>query len=111
MIKPSRLFADKSFLEKKAVQKIFNIENGFKLASLTSTKSSLQITGSDWKNVNFNIDSYFLSEDKAKSDTHFSFKGSVKYEIGLEGRIIMQNKTGNIKFDVIGVPDEEITVK
>jgi hypothetical protein len=111
MIKPSRLFADKSFLDNKVVQKIFNIENGFKLATITSNKSSLQITGSDWKNVNFNIDSYFLSEDKAKSDTHLSFKGSVKYEIGLEGKIILQSKTGNIKFDVMAVPDEEISVK
>ncbi|MEQ1723561.1 MAG: hypothetical protein ABL930_10325, partial [Pseudobdellovibrio sp.] len=95
----------------KAVQKIFNLENGFKLDSLTSSKSSLHITGSDWKNINFNIDSYFLSETNAKSDTHLSIKGSVKYEIGLEGKILLQNKSDIFKFDVIGIPDEEILVK
>jgi hypothetical protein len=111
MIKPSRLVADQSFLDNKTFKKIFNIENGFTQDSFSSNKSSLQITGTDWKNINFNIDTYFLSEATAKPDSHLNFKGSVKYEIGLEGKVLLQNKTGLFKFDVVGSPDEEIVIK
>lgn len=111
VIKPSRLIANQVFLENKAVQQVLNASNGFKLPNLNSTKSTLQITGQDWKNVNFNLDSLFFSEANSKSETFLNLKGSVKYEVGLDARLVLQNRNRSIKFDLTSKPEEEIVVK
>ncbi|MBY0553541.1 hypothetical protein K2P97_03365 [bacterium] len=110
-IKPNRLMASQTFLENKTVQQVFNPQNGFKMTMLNSYKSHLSITGKDWKNVSFNMDTSFLSDANSKSETYLNLKGSVKYEVGLEAHLVLQNKNSHLKFDLSSKPEEEIVVK
>lgn len=111
LIKPARLMANSVFLENKIVQQVLNAQNGYKLAILNSNKSHLSITGKDWKNVNFNLDSSFLSDVNNKFETYLNLKGSVKYEVGLDAHLALQNRGNIMKFDLSSKPEEEIVVK
>ncbi len=110
-IKPNRIVTDKSFLENEVIAEILNTKNGFKLESLVSQRTALSLSGTDWKNINFNLDSHFLSEVSPKSETHLTLKGSVKYEVGLDGQINMQNRASTSKFELTRDETDKIVVK
>ena len=110
-IKPNRVVTDKSFLENEVIAEILNTKNGFKLESLVSQRTALSLSGTDWKNINFNLDSHFLSDTSPKSDTHLTLKGSVKYEVGLDGQINMQNRASASKFELTRDETDKIVVK
>ena len=110
-IKPNRITTDKSFLENDVIAEIFNTKNGFKLESLVSLRTALSLSGTDWKNLNFNLDSHFLSEASAKSETHLTLRGSVKYEVGLDGHLVLQNRASALKFELTRDEADKIVVK
>ena len=110
-IKPNKIVTDKSFLENEVIAEILNTRNGFKLESLVSQRTALSLSGTGWKDINFNLDSHFLSEASPKSDTHLTLRGSVKYEIGLDGQINMQNRTSTSKFSLTRDETDKIVIK
>lgn len=110
-IKPLRLSTDSSFFENGVVSQILNPKNGFKLDTLNSSKTNMTLSGPNWKNINFNLESYFLSDVSSKSDTHLTLKGAVKYEAGLEAKLILQNRDSVANFDLSLDQDDKIVVK
>lgn len=110
-IKPNRIVTDKSFLENEVIAEILNAKNGFKLESLVSQRTALSLLGTDWKNIKFNLDSHFLSDASPKSDTHLTLKGSVKYEVGLDGLLLMQNRASTSKFQITRDESDKILIK
>lgn len=110
-IKPNRIVTGKSFLENDAIAEILNTKNGFKLESLISQRTALSLSGTDWKNINFNLDSHFLSDASPKSDTHLTLRGSVRPEAGLDGHINMQNRAATSKFELTRDGTDKIVVK
>ncbi len=110
-IKPTRLITDKSFFENDVIGEVFTPENGFKLDSLSSSKTGLALWGTDWKNLSFSLDSQFMSDVSPKSDTRLTLRGTVKYEEGLDGRIVMQSRNLTTKFDLTRDSSDKIIVK
>ncbi len=110
-IKPTRFVTDEKFLENKVVSAVLNPGKDFKGTSLSSGKTLLTLTGSDWKNVNFSLDSIFTADAAPKAEARLSFKGLVKYKGGLNGRLTLQSKTVNSKFDLFSNGDDDIVIK
>ncbi|MEK7723072.1 MAG: hypothetical protein AAB336_01870, partial [Acidobacteriota bacterium] len=108
---PNRFFGDESFLNQELVSQVLNEDYGFKLSELKSVKTNLSLFGSDWKNVDFNLDSYFLSDSKQKTDTHLSLKGGIKFQQGLTAQLVLQNRKSNFKFEIIKNADDEFVVQ
>lgn len=110
-IKPNRFFGDESFLNQELVSQVLNEDYGFKLSELKSVKTNLSLFGSDWKNVDFNLDSYFFSDSTQKTDTHLSLKGGIKFQQGLTAQLVLQNRKSNFKFEIIKNADDEFVVQ
>lgn len=110
-IKPAKLSTDKSFLEHDVINGVLTPANGFKLESLSSTNTSLVLSGTDWKNVNFNLNSQFLSDFSPRSDTRLTLRGAVRYEGRLDGRLVMQNRVSTSKFDLSRDSADKIIIK
>lgn len=110
-IRPAKLSTDPDFLKNNLVSQVLNPKNGFKLDILNSRKTNMVFSGPNWKNINFNLDSYFLSDLSAKSDTHLTLKGAVKYEAGLEAKLILQNRDSAAKFDLSLDQDDKLIIK
>lgn len=110
-IKPSRLSTDASFLANSSVNQVLNPANGFKLEKLNSSKTTMSLSGRDWKNLSFYLDSYFLSDLSPKSESHLTLKGDVKYEIGLAAKLVLQNRSSIFKFDLSRNQSDEIVIK
>ncbi len=110
-IKPVKLTTDESFLENDVIAQVLNNKNGFKLESLVSHRTVLSLSGPDWKNINFNLDSHFLSDSSPRSDTHLTLRGSVKYEVGLDGHLVMQNRAVSSKFELTRDEADKIVIK
>ena len=111
LIKPAKLVTDSSFFENEIIGEVLNKKNGFKLDSLTSSRTSLVLTGTDWKNISFNLDSHFLSEPNPKSDTYLTLKGSARYEEGLDARLVLQSRGQSLKFDMTRDESDKIVIK
>lgn len=110
-IKPNRFFGDESFLNQELVSQVLNEDYGFKLSELKSVKTNMSFFGSDWRNVDFNLDSYFFSDSTQKTDTHLSLKGGVKFQKGLTAQLVLQNRKSNFKFEIIKNADDEFVVQ
>lgn len=110
-IKPNRITTDKSFLENDVIAEVLKPENGFKLDSLVSQRSTLSLSGTDWKDINFNLSSYFLSDVSPKSETHLMLRGSVKHEVGLDGHLTMQSRAATSKFELTRDEADNIVIK
>lgn len=110
-IKPNKIIGDQNFLNHKLVNQILIPKYGFKLSALNSIKTSLVINGRDWKNVEFILESYFLSDPALKADTHLSLKGDINAQKGLKAQLVLQNRKSNFKFDFYKNNDEEILIK
>ncbi|MEK6628463.1 MAG: hypothetical protein AABY53_07540 [Bdellovibrionota bacterium] len=110
-IKPVRLTSDPSFIKNKIIKQILNIDNGFKLDVINSSKTNLVLSGSNWKNVNFELNSNFLSDVTSKSDTYLSFKGSVIYQNGMNAKIIMKSPNVLHKFNIMKNSDDEMLIR
>lgn len=110
-IRPAKLTTDAEFLKNDIISEVFNIKNGFKLTSLNSKLTNMVLTGPSWKNISFNLDSHFLSDTSSKSDTHLSLKGSVNYEEGFDGRLVMQNRNFTSRFDLTRDEADKIVIK
>lgn len=111
MIKPEKLSADRNFLQQDAVKQVLNSKNGFKFDNLNSKRTSLSLFGTNWKNINFKLNSYFLSELSAKSDTHLIAEGTVKHEKGLMAELVLQNRKSVFKFNLLSNQDEKVIIK
>lgn len=110
-IKPNRITTDAAFLENEVVAEVLNPKNGFKLESLVSQRTALSLSGTDWKDISFNLESYFLSDSSPKSETRLTLRGAVKYEVGLDGHLIMQNRASTLKFELTRDEADKIVVK
>lgn len=110
-IKPNRFFGDESFLNQELVSQVLNEDYGFKLSELKSVKTNMSFFGSDWRNVDFNLDSYFFSDSTQKTDTHLSLKGGVKFQKGLTAQLVLQNRKSNFKFEINKNADDEFVVQ
>ncbi len=110
-IRPAQVTSDQEFLKNNIVRQVLNSKNGFKQNVVSSHKTSLTLSGSDWKNIDFNLDSYFLSEPSARANTHLSLKGSVKYQEGLSAMLLLTKRNFLLKFDLKKNPDDEIKIR
>lgn len=111
LIKPARLSTDSEFLENNIIRQVLNSANGFKLDSLNSNKTNFVLSGRDWKNINFNLESSFLSDLSAQSEMHLAVKGAVQYEEGLKAKLILRNREASLNFDLSTDQDDKIVIK
>jgi len=110
-VKSAHLLSEPEFIENKLVNEVLNTKNGFKLKTINSTKTDLIFMGPDWKNINFNLNSYFLSDSSSKSETLLTVKGNVTFKEGLVAMIIMSKRGVTHKFNLTKNSDELMTIK
>lgn len=110
-LKPARVIVNQSFLDQPVVAQIFNPSHGINLRALTSTKTQLNFFGSDWKNIDFSLDSVFLGDLNLKSEARLSLKGRAEAEKGLTAKLQLQDKKQTYKFELIALPEGEIQVR
>lgn len=111
IIKPATLVADESFLQNTYISKILNPNTGFKLNTVNSNKTLINISGNDWKNISFDATSTFLSDSTVKSDTLMNLKGTVKFHEGLKAHLSVIRKNAIFKYDISKSPDKDINIQ
>jgi hypothetical protein len=110
-IRPGYLETDSTLLDNKIVNQILNSDKNFQISTLTSTKTNLSLVGSDWKNLNFHLESQFLPDKNIKAETKLDLKGLVKYNGGLSSHLTMTNKLIHSQFELFTGADDELIVR
>lgn len=110
-IKPSTMLLESDFLKNKYVNQVFGPINSLNSKSLTSSKSNLVLTGHDWKDIAFDLNSHLTFERNLRSDTVFNLKGSIGSKNGLSAQINIAKKNNQLKFEVKKLPDSDLLIK
>jgi len=110
VIKPARLSTNEQLLENDYVAQVLKGSVGLKGQTFTSEKTTVNLNGSDWRNLNFTLDSY-LSESEQKNILHVVLKGSTEINRGVASKLTLTNKSQNFKFDMSSTVDTPLIIK
>ena len=111
VIKPNKFVGDHFFLNHEMVSQVISQKYGFNLNEFISNRTSMVLSGQDWKNVDFNLDSYYMGDSSLKTDTHLSLKGVTKYQKGLEAQLLLKNRKSSFKFELIRNANDEFIIQ
>lgn len=109
-IKPGRLSTNERFLENEYVAQILNGSVGVRDQIFTSERTTVSLTGADWRNLSFTLDSY-LSEANHKNILHLVLKGTTDQNKGVASRLVLSNKNQNFRFDMSSTVETPLVIK
>lgn len=76
----------------------------------TALKTQIGLQGSDWKNMNFDVDANLFDAEGLKSLEHIKARGEWKADNSLSGSAFMQNPKRVLKYNLVKKNKEEIEI-
>lgn len=87
----------------------FNEETGLSNAEVyTALKTQIGMQGSNWKNMNFDLDTILFDADGVKSLEHLKAKGEWRSDSSLSGVASLQNPRRTLKYNLLKKNKNEI---
>lgn len=109
-IKPGRILTNEKFLENEYVTQVLTGSLGAKGQVFTSEKTTVNLAGSDWRNLTFTLDS-FLTEAEQKNILHVVLKGTTEQNKGVSSRLTLTNKNQTYRFDMSSTVETPLVIK
>lgn len=91
-VKPTRIEAGADFFKNKTIDTVLNPNGNPRISRLSSNKTSLQLSGHDWRDIHFDMNSVFDTDVASRAGVRLNFKGQVRYQKGLSSILNLQNK-------------------
>ena len=104
---PQKLLSTPRLLENEYISKLVAGSIRLSNPTFTSEKTSIVLSGRDWRNLNFDLLSV-LTEAESKVPTTVSVKGSVSPREGLNSKILITQKNAGFAFDLLTTPDSRL---
>ena len=104
---PFKVVSTSKLLDNEYINKLVASSIRVKNRIFTSEKTSIVLSGKNWKNLNFDLQSV-LSDIETKSLTQVDFKGSTTQRDGLSSKIVLTHKNAVYQFDFFTTPDSRL---
>jgi hypothetical protein len=107
---PRKVLSTPRLLENEYVSRLVSESIRVKNPVFSSDKTTISLSGRDWRNMNFDLQST-LTDLETKTPTTVSFKGSTSVHTGLNSKITITQKSSTSIFDFLTTPDSRLVLK